>query len=260
MNSMKPVEDKKLILVSNDDGYQAPGVAGLINFLKPFGEVIAVCPEGPRSGQSMALSFDQALRIRKVEGIVEGAEMYAVNGTPVDCVKLSHYTVLKGRRPDLVVAGINHGSNAGINVLYSGTMGAVQEGCGLGIPAIGFSLTDHSRSADFSECRQIVEKLVGRVLAEGLPEGIFLNVNIPHGVKPKGLLVTTECRGNWSDEYVEYEAPHGGKFYMLAGRFVNAEPDNRKTDEWALRNGYASVTPERMDRTAPEVPAALKNL
>lgn len=253
-------QNKKLILVSNDDGFQAAGVRELIKFLLPYGEVIAVCPEGPRSGQSMALSFNCALRIWQVDSPVEGTEMYAVNGTPVDCIKLSHYTVLKGRRPDLVVAGINHGSNAGINVLYSGTMGAVQEGCGLGIPSIGFSLTDHAADADFSECRPIVDLLVSKVLAEGLPEGVFLNVNIPHGAKPKGLRVTTECRGNWSDEYEEYTAPHGGKFYMLSGHFENAEPDNENTDEWALRNGYASVTPERMDRTAPEIPSALSDI
>lgn len=252
--------DKKLILVSNDDGYQAPGVRELIQFLLPYGEVVAICPDGPRSGQSMALTFDRALTVKKVPYPVEGVKMHAVNGTPVDCVKISRYTILKGRRPDLVVAGINHGSNAGINVLYSGTMGAVQEACGMGIPSIGFSLTDHSHSADFSECKPIVDLLVGRVLEEGLPDGVFLNVNIPHGLKPKGLRVTTECKGNWSEEYEEYEFPHGGKFYMLSGHFENDEPDNDSTDQWALAHGYASVTPECMDRTAPAIPPAIQKI
>lgn len=248
---------KPLILVSNDDGYQARGVAELMRFLSPYGRIVAVCPDGPRSGQSMALTFNQALRIQRQASPVEGAELWSVNGTPVDCVKLSHYTVLRGERPALVVAGINHGSNAGINVLYSGTMGAVQEGSGLGIPGIGFSLTDHSPDADFSECRPFVERIVEGVLANGLPEGVFLNVNIPAGPEaPKGIQVTRECPGNWSDEYVEYPEPHGhGKFYMLAGKFLNTDPEATDTDEWALRHGYVSVTPERLNRTAPGFPS-----
>lgn len=249
-----------LILVSNDDGFQARGVHELIKFLLPYGEVVAICPEGPRSGQSMALTFNQALYVRQHPHSATGAKMYSVNGTPVDCVKLSTYTILKGRRPDLVVAGINHGSNAGINVLYSGTMGAVQEACGMGIPAIGFSLCDHAEDADFSECRPYIDTLVPAILKNGLPEGIFLNVNIPAGIKPKGMRITTECRGNWSEEYQKYESPHGAEFYMLAGHFINEEPDNELTDEWALRNGYVSVTPELLNRTAPETPEWLKRL
>lgn len=240
-----------MIFVSNDDGYQAAGVRELIRFLVQFDEVIAVCPDRGRSGQSMALTFDQALRIREEQSPVAGARLFSVNGTPVDCVKLAHYTVLEGRRPDLLVAGINHGSNAGINVLYSGTMGAVQEGCGLGYPSIGFSLCDHASDAEFAHCRPYIEALVGQVLREGLPEGVFLNVNIPgKGVVPKGMRLTRECRGNWSDEYVAYDSPHGNdKFYMLAGKFENAEPDAEDTDEWALRHGYVSVCPEWLNRT-----------
>ncbi len=239
-----------LILVSNDDGYQARGVRELIKFLLPFGEVVAICPEGPRSGQSMALTFNQALFIKEQESPVPEVKMYSVNGTPVDCVKISNYTILHGRRPDLVVAGINHGSNAGINVLYSGTMGAVQEACGMGIPAVGFSLCDHSENADFSGCRPYIERIVKGVLEHGLPEGIFLNVNFPANVEIKGMKVTTECRGNWSEEYQEYTSPHGQKFYMLSGKFLNEEPDNDRTDEWAIHNGYVSVTPEQLNRTA----------
>lgn len=248
-----------MILVTNDDGYLASGVRELIKFLVKFDRVIAVCPDGPRSGQSMALTFNQALRITAQPLDIEGAEMYSVNGTPVDCVKLAHYTVCKDLRPNMVVAGINHGSNAGINVLYSGTMGAVQEGCGLGVPSVGFSLTDHSPNADFSYCREIVEQVIGGVIRNGLPQGVFLNVNIPHlEGGPKGLLLTKECKGNWSDEYEEYPEPHGhGNFYMLSGKFVNAEPEATDTDEWALSHGYASLTPQLLSRTAPEIPSWL---
>ena len=117
-----------LILVSNDDGYMAKGVRELMSMLAPYGEVVAVCPDKGRSGQSMALTFDAPLRVREEKSPVAGARLFSCNGTPVDCVKISRYAVLDGRMPDLVVAGINHGSNAAVNVVYSGTMGAVQEG------------------------------------------------------------------------------------------------------------------------------------
>ena len=141
---------RPLILVSNDDSYTAKGVHVLIDRLVKFGDVVAVCPQYPHSGQSMAISINSPLRILE-QPDYNGARMFAVNGTPVDCVKLSMHHIL-GRRPDLVVAGINHGSNAAVNVLYSGTMGAAMEGAVFGIPSIGFSLTDHDPEADFSPC------------------------------------------------------------------------------------------------------------
>lgn len=240
---------RPLILVSNDDGIEASGVHKLIEWLLPLGDVVAVCPDGPRSGQSMAITVNDALRLTPVEPYL-GAEMYKVNGTPVDCVKLSMHVALP-HRPDVVVAGINHGSNAAINVIYSGTMGAVMEGCAFGIPSVGFSLTDHSPSADFRPCKPFVEKIIRGVLANSLPEGVCLNVNIPHD---KGTLhemrVVRACKGNWNDEYEEYTDPHGKKFYWLKGEFENEEPDAEDTDEWCLRHGIVSVVPVMLDRTA----------
>lgn len=241
-----------MILVSNDDGYQAGGVHRLTEWLAQFGDVVAVCPDGPRSAQSMAITINNALFVTPL-GHDGAAEWYKVNGTPVDCVKLAMHEVLRGRRPDLVVAGINHGSNASVNECYSGTMGAVFEGCAFGIPAIGFSLTDHAPDADFNGCRPFVEKIAEATLREGLPEGVCLNVNIP-AVKPYPTEMRTvrSCRGKWSDEYKAYRDPHGRPFYWITGEFVNLEPENEQTDEWCLAHGIVTVVPTTVTRTAPE--------
>lgn len=244
---------KKLILVTNDDGYLAPGVRRLVEWLEPFGDVVAVCPDGPRSAQSMALTVSQAMRISRVDDFRrEGSVMYKCNGTPVDCVKLAMHTVLP-KIPDIVVSGINHGSNAAVNVLYSGTMGAVFEGTVFGIPSVGFSLTSHAMDADFSPCRPFVERIVREVLAKGLPDGVCLNVNIPKDCIPEDMRVVRAARGKWSDEYEEYTDPFGNPFYWLCGRFINEEPDAVDTDEYCLSHGIVSVVPELVDRTASDL-------
>lgn len=238
-----------LILVSNDDSYRANGLYALIDELLQYGEVVAVCPDEPRSGQSMAITVSDALRITRLPDY-KGAKVYKTNGTPVDCVKLAMHTILD-RRPDIVVAGVNHGSNAAINVLYSGTMGAAMEGCAFGIPSVGFSLTSHDPEADFSPCVPVIRKIMDFVIGKGLPEGICLNVNIPDksGI-PKEIRFVRSCEGNWSDEYKEYVDPQGKKFYLLTGKFENLEPESTDTDEWCLAHGIASAVPIQLDRTA----------
>ena len=251
---------RPLILLSNDDGYQAKGANILASWLSKFGEVVAVCPDGGRSGQSMAITVNEPLFVTYL-GEKDGVKWYKTNGTPVDCVKLSMHVVLNGRRPDLVVAGINHGSNAAINVLYSGTMGAAFEGCAFGIPSIGFSLTDHNPDADFEICRPFVEKLVGDVLKNGLPEGVCLNVNIPNiQTPPEEMRLVRACRGYWNDEYKKYKDPFGRTFYWIQGDYINEEPDNPDTDEWCLSHDRVSVVPVLLERTAPgaQVPEWLR--
>lgn len=246
------MNNERLILVSNDDGYLAKGVRELIGWLSQYGKVVAVCPDQGRSGQSMALTFNSPLWLEKTESPVEGCEMWRCSGTPVDCIKIARQEVLGGRLPDLVVAGINHGSNASVNVLYSGTMGAVFEGCSWNVPAIGFSLTDHAADADFAPCRQVVEKVVEGVLANGLPAGVCLNVNIPHGVAAgMPVVLAREGAGRWSEEFQAYTDPHGRRFYWLTGHFINEEPDATDTDIYALAQGAAAVTPQLLDRSAP---------
>lgn len=244
------MKQRPLILVANDDSIHAKGVKELISWLNKYGDVVAVCPDAPRSGQSMAITVSDPLRITTLPDF-EGAKMYMVSGTPVDCVKLAMHHILD-RRPDLVVSGINHGSNASVNELYSGTMGAACEGCAFGIPSIGFSLTDHSPDADFSGCRSAVETLVAGVLRFGLPEGICLNVNIPNTPEPpKEMRICTPCRGHWNDEYREYIDPSGRKFYLLSGEFINDEPDNEMTDQWCLSHGIISVVATSVNREIP---------
>lgn len=239
---------RPLILVSNDDSYVAKGVHELIDRLVTIGDVVAVCPSEPQSGKSMALSVNQPLRVKRLEDY-NGAKMYQVSGTPVDCIKLSMHYILD-RRPDIIVTGINHGSNAAVNVLYSGTMGAAMEGAVFGIPSIGFSLTDHSADADFTPCYRAVDLLVRAVLENGLPENVCLNVNVPNlDHIPEKMRICTPCRGSWNDEYQEFEDPAGGKFYMLSGEFINLEPDNVHTDEYALTQGMISVVPVVVERT-----------
>lgn len=247
---MTQINRKPLILVSNDDSYSATGVHALIDRLLAYGDVVAVCPDQPRSGQSMAITVNSPLHVRELPEY-HGARMFSVSGTPVDCIKLAMHHILD-RTPDMVATGINHGSNSAVNVLYSGTMGAAMEGCAFGIPSVGFSLTDHDPDADFSPCYQAIDLLAADLLTNGLPEGICLNVNVPN-IKhtPEQMRLCVPCRGKWNDEYKEYIDPHGNKFYWLTGEYINEEPDNETTDEWALSHGMISVVPVVIDRNAP---------
>lgn len=245
--------ERPLILISNDDSYRAPGVRYLVDRLLKLGDVVCVCPEHPQSGQSMALTVNSPLRITELPDY-NGAKMYHVSGTPVDCIKLAMHHILD-RRPALVATGINHGSNSAINVLYSGTMGAAMEGAAFGIPSIGFSLTDHSWEADFRPCLRAIDILCEAALKYGMPVDTALNVNVPNiKTEPKGMKICVPCRGLWNDEYKEYLDPYGRKFYWLTGQFENLEPDNRETDEWALAHELVSVVPVGIERTAGSVP------
>lgn len=242
MNQAKP-----LIFISNDDGVDAPGLRHLIECVKDMGEVVAVAPSAPHSGMSSAITVNAPLRITRYPDI-EGAKVYSVSGTPVDCVKLGLHAVV-GRKPDIMLSGVNHGSNSGNSVIYSGTMGAAMEACMVGIPAIGFSLLHHSIAADFSQTTPYIIDFTRKVLEKGLPEQVCLNVNIPAQCVPKGFKVVEAARGYWTEEYAEYTDPHGTPFYWLTGRFVNSEPDNANTDEYWLQREYVTVVPVRPDQT-----------
>lgn len=240
---------KPLILVSNDDGIEAKGVHELIDCLIEFGDVVCVCPDSPRSGQSMAITVSSPLRIARLDDY-NGARMYKVSGTPVDCVKLAMYAALD-RRPDLVVSGINHGSNAAVNVLYSGTMGAAIEGAFYPCPSVGLSLTDHRADADFDAAVRIARTILTRLLEEPPALPCCLNVNVPIG-RPeqiKGIRVCRQTRGYWRENFIRRETPGGREYFWLTGEFINAEPDARETDEWALAHGYAAIVPTMVDHT-----------
>lgn len=250
---------RKLILISNDDGVDAPGFHRLVEIAAKFGDVVGVAPATPQSGKSSAMTVNGALRVQSLTSIA-GATIYSVSGTPVDCIKLAIYHLVP-RRPDLILSGINHGSNAGVNIIYSGTMGAVLEGCMQGIPSVGFSLLHHSLEADFSKCLPWVERIVKGVIDNGLPHDVCLNVNFPAKVDIAGAKVVQAARSHWSEEYATYTDPHGKPFYWLSGKLVNEEPDNDATDMYWLDRNYATIVPSCPSQNAPEaIPAVAKML
>ena len=249
------MSDRPLIFITNDDGINAEGIHQLIDMAAPLGDIIAVVPDSPRSGGSTAITCGAILR-PKAYTSRDGVQIWTLNGTPADCVKLG-LSALSPRRPDLLLSGINHGSNAAINVIYSGTMGAVFEGCEAGIPSIGFSLTDHGRDADFSRFAPYVSAIAHRVLAEGLPHRVCLNVNAPTGTL-QGVRVVRQSDGYWTKGFERRTDPYGRDYYWMTGEFVNSEPQATDTDEWALAQGYVSVVPTRIDLTDYETLQGMK--
>jgi 5'-nucleotidase len=241
------MNDRPLILITNDDGVYAKGLAELIEVLRLFGNIMVVAPDSPRSGMSHAITVDSPLRINKHQD-EEGLLIYSCTGTPVDCVKLACNQLLE-QLPDFVIAGINHGANTSVSVLYSGTMGAALEGCIHGIPSIGFSLGDYSPEADFSKSKIVVARIFQIIAERGLPEGVCLNVNIPKG-EIKGINFCRQTRGKWVEEFERRTDPHEREYYWLKGYFNNAEADANDTDDFALLNGYVSVVPVSTDLTA----------
>jgi 5'-nucleotidase len=242
---------KPLILITNDDGITAPGLRALIDFMQEIGETVVVAPERPQSGMGHAITLNNTLYSNKVSadpGRV--AEEYSCSGTPADCVKLALQEIL-GRRPDLCVSGINHGTNASINVLYSGTMSAAVEAGIEGIPAIGFSLCDFSWDADFEAGREYILNIVRETLRQGMPEGVVFNVNIPKlpGKALKGIKVCRQARANWKEKFDKRTNPMGKDYYWLTGEFELLDK-GQDTDEWALANGYVSLVPTQFDLTA----------
>ncbi len=248
--------DHPLILVTNDDGVTAPGIAALVESMKSLGQVIVVAPDSPQSGMGHAITMNHPLRLEKVH-IFEGVDAYQCSGTPADCVKLAVDKVMH-RRPDLLVSGINHGSNSSINVIYSGTMSAAMEGAIEGIKSIGFSLNDYNFDANFEASSHYAKLISKLTLEKGLPSGTLLNVNIPN-LRPseiKGLKVCRQARAKWIEEFDERIDPHKRKYYWLTGKFVNND-HGEDTDEWALANGFVSVVPTQYDLTAHHAIATL---
>ncbi len=244
MNNKRP-----LILIANDDGYRAGGLQALIEAARPYGDLLIVAPTEGRSGMSHAITVKVPIRIEKHTD-EPGFTMYTCNGTPVDCVKIA-LNKLIDRHPDLLLTGINHGANSSASVLYSGTMAAAIEGCMYDIPAIGFSLLDHSPKADFNPYIPYVKEITESILKNGLRRGTCLNVNIPKipTSEIKGIRVCRQTRGYWQEEFDHRIDPNNHEYYWLTGEFFNEEPEADDTDEWALMNQYISVVPVQADMT-----------
>ncbi len=245
------MENKRpVILVTNDDGITAPGIQNLAYLMKELGDVVIVAPDSPQSAMGHAITIAKPLRLEQVD-LYDGIASYQCSGTPVDCVKLAVNKVLH-RKPDLLVSGINHGSNSSINVIYSGTMSAAMEGAIEGIPSIGFSLGDFSHDANFIPVQKYVLEIARQVLANGLPQGSLLNVNFPAVAsfeELQGIRICRQAVAKWQEEFDERVDPHKRKYYWLTGEFTLNDP-GEDTDEWALNNNYVSVVPVQFDLTA----------
>lgn len=252
---------KPLILVTNDDGISAPGIRALVEAAAKIGEVVVVAPDSPQSGQGHAITISLPLRLKKVE-VFDGVESWECSGTPVDSVKLAKSVILKDRSIDLCVSGINHGSNAALNIIYSGTMSAAMESSIEGVPSIGFSLLNFQWDADFSAAQHFAERIMRKVLKEGMPTGCrLLNVNIPALplAEIKGIKVCRQAEARWIEEFAEAFDPQGRPYYWLTGKFVN-EDQADDNDVNALENGYVSVVPSGHDLTVYSAIAPLQFL
>lgn len=241
---------RKLILVTNDDGVEANGIASLIEAVRPLGDIVVVAPSEPQSGMSHAITVKHPLRTKLINK-EDGLTIYSINGTPVDCVKLAIHEILD-RKPDILVSGINHGSNSSTSILYSGTMGAALEGCVNHIPSIGFSHTPYDHSADMEASIQFARQITAKVIENGLPKNISLNVNIPEGGYDEilGIKVCRQTMGQWKEEFDKRLDPIGREYFWLTGEYHNHEPEATDTDEWALKNKYVSLVPVHTDLTS----------
>ncbi|MDX1683765.1 MAG: 5'/3'-nucleotidase SurE [Saprospiraceae bacterium] len=254
------MKKKPLILVTNDDGTFAPGIAALVEVAQKHGDVVVVAPDSPQSAKGHAITISDPIRLKAIDHFGD-IEAYACSGTPVDCVKLAKNVVFKDRNIDLCVSGINHGSNASINIIYSGTLSAAMEASIEGIPSIGFSLLDYSFEADMSGSKVYADKVIGEMLKNGMGKGNLLNVNIPKlpADQIKGIRVCRQGEGYWNENFKEALDPRGQKYYWLTGEF-GGEFENPETDLYALDNGYVSVVPSSHDLTNYHALKALKSL
>ena len=254
--------NRPLILISNDDGIFSKGIASLVDFVKDLGEIVVVAPTLPQSGMGHAITIHEHIRLDQ-SSLLTGVEAYECSGTPVDCVKLAKHYILKDRRPDLILSGINHGSNSSVSVIYSGTMSAAIEGAMEGIPSIGFSLCDYDHDADFEPCREGVRKIVSDSLTGKFPDHVALNVNFPNPKKGKykGIRVCRQAFARWQEDFENRKDPRGRDYFWLTGNFTNLD-SGEDTDEAALEEGFISVVPCHFDltsyKTIPEVQEMLK--
>ncbi|MGM0545275.1 MAG: 5'/3'-nucleotidase SurE [Bacteroidota bacterium] len=243
---MSTSDNNPVILVCNDDGIFSPGIRALAQVADEFGDVEIIAPDRQQSAVGHAVTVNTPLRSRafQIDGRFNGQ---AVTGTPADSVKLAHDQLMK-RKPDLVVSGINHGSNAGINILYSGTVSAATEGTILGYPSIAVSCTDYDEDADLSGAKDAARKVIGYVLSEGLPKGVTMNLNVPAGPL-KGIKWARQANSRYVEEFEGRVDPNNRSYYWMTGKLELLD-EGEDLDVNVLEKGYASLTPIQYDMTA----------
>ena len=272
----KPVE----ILITNDDGYTAKGINFLANLLEEHGNVTVVAPEVVQSGMSAALSMGRTLRLEKKSQTVgthgNSITVYSLTGTPVDCVKMAMNKFFKaggsetveqdptdrGEKPHIIFSGINHGSNASIASLYSGTLGAAAEGAIYGVKSVGFSINTHHPDPDFNAIEPHLRKIIANAINSELPQGVYLNVNFPAipAEEIKGIRVAKQGDGMWHKEFEQRKDPHGRDYYWMTGNFKDLEqhPEN-KGDHHLMDQGYITIVPHKIDTTCYATMKQLEN-
>lgn len=247
---------KPRILVTNDDGIYSAGIYALYAAMSEIGEAYVVAPDAERSAVGHAITLSDPLRVFEIErnGKFFG---WAVNGTPADCVKLGVKGILQFT-PDLIVSGINQGSNTATNVIYSGTVSAATEGTIMGIPSIAFSLTTFKKT-DFSFAAEIAGLIAAKALEKGLPPGTLLNVNIPPVSREefRGIKITRQGKGRYEEAFEKRVDPSHRTYYWLGGTKLLLDTDE-DIDEVAVMNNYASVTPLQYDLTDRKMMAVLQ--
>ncbi len=235
--------ERPRILVSNDDGHQSEGLRALAAAMEELGEVWVVAPESEQSASSHAISIHRPLRLREVR-----PRFYAVDGTPTDCSWLGIHHVMRGRRPALMVSGINHGPNLADDVTYSGTIAAAMEASIIGVPAIAFSLAGYG-VFDFAPAARFARALAKAALASDVPPKLLLNVNVPPGVEPDGYMVTRLGKHSYGSEVVEKKDPRGRSYFWIGGNEYQHEDIPGSDCNVVLRQKRVSVTPLMLDLT-----------
>jgi 5'-nucleotidase len=247
------------ILLTNDDGIGAPGLRALLRTLRPLADVTVFAPDHNWSAAGHTKTMHKPLRVSPysfdrdpAEGEEEGVDAYTTTGAPSDCIALALLGLLP-HKPDLVVSGINQGANVGHDVTYSGTVAAAMEAVIFGLPAVAVSLSSYE-SHEFGFAAEVGGKVVGQVLARGLPPGVFLNVNVPSlpAEEIGGMAVTRLGRRVYRDILIERQDPRGRPYYWIGGEPPGGHEDEG-TDIWALARGFVSVSPVHLDMTAHEL-------
>lgn len=238
------------IVITNDDGFMSKGINTLARFMMQYGNVTVVAPSDAQSGKSTAISLQTPLYVHK-EHIEPGLRIYSFGGTPVDCIKMAVNEFFSERRPDLLVSGINHGSNASVASLYSGTLGACIEGTIYDIPSIGFSINTHHPDPDLS-CVLKYGKIILDQYFEAPPSpDVYLNVNFPN-LPPeeiKGIRMARRGHGRWVKEYSVKVDEQGNDYYWMTGMFEDLEDALGIGDHTLIDQGYVTIVPHLIDTT-----------
>ena len=242
------------ILVTNDDSYNSEGIRLVAEMLSKYGDVTVVAPKYPQSGKSAALTLDAPLRCNKIASYTSRCNTtvttYALTGTPADSVKWAANYIYPENRPQLVVSGINHGSNTSAASVYSGTLGAAAEGCLWGVPSIGISIDTHNPSPDFSGIEKYLPELLEKIIANPPAEGTYYNINFPNlpAEKIKGIKIASQGKGRWVREYEKRTDPKGADYYWMTGNFEDLET-SFSGDHRFVAEGYISIVPHKVDNT-----------